>query len=161
MHKKFPFAFVAALLLLAMACKKDLPYVNCNSPINDLALAQKLIVGNWQWEEEYFRTRGFDPVTYTRQNTTRNWRMHFSEDNKVQLFSDNALLEEIEYKMRPTKDLYPSRTDDLSTRLWMSSAKDSFYFRTSWIRFNICNDTLYLDLNADYDGRGRDKWSKQ
>ena len=158
MHKKFPFVFVAALLLLAMACKKDPPLpdppnVSCDKRTNDVAISKQLIVGTWQWAYSKFRSRFLGTTIITNPQTDSIERsMTFNSDGRLMIYENGVLKQETTYKFRKMSEwsLFPG-----------DSTRYIFSWKGSDVTWRICNDSLYLPYQSfTYDWLTDQVWKK-
>ena len=146
MHKKFPFAFVAALLLLAMACKKDppLPDVSCDKPTNDLALSRQLIIGTWQWSKT-IHFIDHDQII-TPDSTGKNVQLVFRKDGIVEHYFNGRLNDTSSYEIEVMKKYTWNQGDTTLNLLWIRHINSrTFYpFIKEVAPIRVCNDSLYL-----------------
>ena len=157
MHKKFPFAFVAALLLLAMACKKDPPLpdpppnVSCDKPTNDKELSKQLIVGTWRVHRVQFLIN--TPFTYYPPDTIHS-DYQFRNDGTLWFYVNSRFVDSCKYEIGIMKKytLYPG--DTTRNTLWLVNYKRTMYLERL-VPIRVCNDSLYLKYQSfAYDNSG-------
>ena len=154
MHKKFPFAFVAALLLLAMACKKDspLPDVSCNSPTNDKELSKQLIIGTWRIDKS---VHFFDSSFITRPPEFAKIDIKFTKEGVVEYYTAGKLSDTCTYEIDIMRKytLFPGDTTRNVLRL--KNKKNRMDALETMVSIRVCTDSLFLKYESfAYHGIG-------
>ena len=150
MHKKFPFAFVAALLLLAMACKKDppLPDVSCDKPTNDKEISKQLIIGTWRLKRFIFEsTTG----TIRRTVDTDQIDVKFATNGIVEYYEKENLIDTCTYDIDIMKKYSLYAGDTTRNVLWIPNFKLPKLMTKAvyhMVPLRVCNDSLYLLYNS-------------
>ena len=142
--KKFNYAFLALLFLLAMACKKDppLPDVSCNSPTNDLTLSRQLIVGTWRFKRYVFQsTTGVIRKTVDSDEI----EVKFTKKGIVEYYEKGKCIDTCRYDIDIMKKYSLYASDTTRNVLWISNKKPSMATVLHYmVPLRVCNDSLYL-----------------
>ena len=150
MHKKFPVAFVAALLLLAMACKKDppVPDVSCDKPTNDKEVSKQLIVGTWQWDRTI---RFFDINEVIKPDSAHdNVKLVFRSDGIVEHYLNGKFNDTSSYEIDVMKKYTKFYADTTVNILYIRHINNILTYPAihTIAPIRICNDSLYLKYES-------------
>jgi hypothetical protein len=140
--KKIHYGFAAILFMLGVACRK-VPDVSCNSPTNDAALSNKIIIGKWEWVYEKIAAPGYIDII-TKKVKGFSQQLEFCDD-KYFLFKDGLLQKEGTFRISSRKE-FAGPIDSLLNVLVLEK-RDKKIERV--FDFKICSDSLYLLVSND------------
>ena len=150
MMKKFNYAFLALLFLLAMACKKDprppppLPDVNCNRPTNNLSLSRQLIVGTWRYKRYvFYGINGW----IRRDVDTAQIDYQFRNDGTLWYYKKGEFIDSCRYEIDIMKKYTLYQGDTTRNTLWLINRKIGMGL-ASLVPIWVCNDSLYLPYQS-------------
>jgi hypothetical protein len=155
---------ILCLLLLCLlswySCKKErIPQIECSSPTSDLAKAQLLIVGNWEWGYERYRDRFTQTVVIkTPQTEGKTRKYDFRKNGSVAIYQNDSFIRNELYEITTLNVVTGSDMDREKTILLFKSQQTAQ--RTDFAPLQICNDTLTLNYQAYSDTKGQEKWYK-
>lgn len=147
--------------LCILSCKKEerKTYVDCKKPTNDADLTRSLIIGDWEWQYEKFRSRGLGKtIIYTPKTTGYRKSFRFLFSQRVFQYWNDTLVGNLRYEIAPLSSVTSFPADTQQVIVFRNTQTN---IRESHVSFRICNDSLYLNYQIESDVKGNDVYSRK